>query len=50
MNELRSQVADYLRLRRALGYKLIEHERFLTQFLDYLDQTQARPRSPWRTR
>jgi len=41
MNRLRDQVADYLGLRRALGYKLIEHERFLTQFLDYLDQTQA---------
>jgi integrase len=41
MNRLRDQVADYLRLRRALGYKLIEHERFLTQFLDYLDQTGA---------
>lgn len=41
MNELRNRVADYLRLRRALGYKLIEHERFLTQFLGYLDQTHA---------
>jgi integrase/recombinase XerD len=41
VNGLRDQVADYLRLRRALGYKHIEHERFLTQFLDYLDQTQA---------
>jgi integrase len=42
MSPLRGLVADYLRVRRSLGYKLIEHERFLTQFLDYLEQTQAR--------
>lgn len=41
MNGLRVQVTDYLRLRRSLGYKLVEHERFLGQFLDYLDQVQA---------
>ena len=41
MSRLREQVADYLRLRRSLGYKLIEHERFLSQFLDYLGQKQA---------
>ena len=41
MRPLRGLVADYLRVRRSLGYKLIEHERFLTQFLDYLEQTQA---------
>lgn len=34
-------IADYLRLRRALGYQLVEHERFLSQFLDYLDQANA---------
>lgn len=38
MSRLREQVADYLRLRRSLGYKLIEHERFLNQFLDYLEE------------
>jgi integrase len=41
MSRLREQVADYLRLRRSLGYKLIEHERFLNQFLDYLEKNQA---------
>lgn len=41
MNRLREQVADYLRLRRSLGYKLVEHERFLNQFLDYLETIQA---------
>ena len=41
MSRLREQVVDYLRLRRSLGYKLIEHERFLNQFLDHLEQTQA---------
>jgi len=41
MSPLRGLVADYLRVRRSLGYQLIEHERFLTQFLDYLEQTQA---------
>lgn len=38
MTRLREQVADYLRLRRSLGYKLVEHERFLNQFLDYLEK------------
>lgn len=41
MSPLRGLVADYLRVRRSLGYKLVEHERFLTQFLDYLEQNQA---------
>jgi len=41
MSRLREQVADYLRLRRSLGYKLVEHERFLNQFLDYLEQSRA---------
>lgn len=41
MSGPREQVGDYLRLRRSLGYKLIEHERFLNQFLDYLEETQA---------
>lgn len=41
MSRLREQVADYLRLRRSLGYKLVEHERFLSQFLDYLEQNRA---------
>jgi integrase/recombinase XerD len=41
MNRLREQVVDYLRLRRSLGYKLVEHERFLNQFLEYLEKRQA---------
>ncbi len=41
MRRLREQVAEYLRVRRSLGYKLVEHERFLNQFLDYLEQEQA---------
>ena len=41
MNGLRDQAADYLRVRRSLGFKLIEHERLLAQFLDYLDRTGA---------
>lgn len=41
MTGLRGQVADYLRLRRSLGYKLIEHERFLNQYLDYLEKCHA---------
>jgi integrase/recombinase XerD len=41
MSRLREQVADYLRLRRSLGYKLVEHERFLNQFLEYLEKNQA---------
>ena len=41
MSRLRQHAADYLRLRRSLGYKLVEHERFLNQFLDYLERSQA---------
>ena len=35
---LRQRAADYLALRRAVGYKLAENERPLTQFLDYLEE------------
>lgn len=41
MSRLRGQVDDYLRLRRSLGYKLVEHERFLNQYVDYLEENQA---------
>ena len=41
MNQLRQRANEYLRLRRSLGYKLVEHERFLNQFLDYLEMNQA---------
>ena len=33
MSELRDSLAAYLRVRRALGYKLAEDERFLEQFV-----------------
>ncbi len=36
--ELRAQVADYLAVRRALGYRLERPEKLLGQFLDYLDR------------
>lgn len=36
---LRSQLADYLALRRALGYRLARPEKLLGQFLDHLEQT-----------
>ena len=49
MSGLREQVAHYLRLRRSLGHKLVEHERFLNQYLDYLEES-GPPRSPLRTR
>ncbi|MEN3124041.1 tyrosine-type recombinase/integrase [Janibacter sp. LM] len=41
MSRLRGQVDDYLRLRRSLGYKLVEHERFLNQYVDYLEEIHA---------
>jgi integrase len=41
MNGLRESLAEYLAVRRALGYKLEGTERLLRQFLDYLDATGA---------
>jgi integrase len=38
---LREQLADYLALRRALGYRMARPEKLLTQFLDYLDHLGA---------
>jgi len=35
---LSDQLADYLALRRALGYRLARPEKLLNQFLDHLDQ------------
>src|SRR5690242_17134570 len=37
MSELRRHAEDYLRLRRALGFKLTLHGPLLAQFTDYLD-------------
>lgn len=42
MNALDGYLADYLRLRRALGYKLERDGRVLPQFLDWLDTAGAR--------
>jgi integrase len=41
MNDLREALADYLTLRRALGYHLIRSEKLLNQFLDYLEHENA---------
>jgi integrase/recombinase XerD len=41
MNPLRQALADYLSLRRSLGYGLQRPEKLLNQFLDYLDQRGA---------
>ena len=35
---LREELADYLALRRALGYRLARPEKLLGQFLDHLEQ------------
>lgn len=34
-------VADYLTIRRALGFKLVEHQRLLRDFATFLEQTGA---------
>jgi integrase/recombinase XerD len=39
MSALREAVSEYVTLRRALGFKLVEHDRLLAHFIDYLDQT-----------
>ena len=38
---LREGLADYLALRRALGYRLARPEKLLGQFLDHLEQADA---------
>jgi integrase/recombinase XerD len=40
MSPIRRSLAEYLELRRALGYGLIEAERLLGQFLDYMQEQQ----------
>jgi hypothetical protein len=35
---LREELADYLALHRALGYRLARPEKLLGQFLDHLDR------------
>ncbi len=41
MTPLRQALADYLRIRRALGYKLERAGKLLPQFVDYLEQIGA---------
>ncbi|MGH8910423.1 MAG: tyrosine-type recombinase/integrase [Egibacteraceae bacterium] len=41
MSPLRQALADYLTIRRAMGYKLERPERLLVQFIDYLDEAGA---------
>jgi integrase len=41
MSTLRGSLADYLTMRRALGYKLHRPEKLLAQFVDYLEKLGA---------
>jgi len=41
MTGLKEQLADYLTMRRALGYKLTHHARLLANFVVYLDDHDA---------
>ncbi len=41
MSPLHQKVADYLAVRRALGYKLVDHGRLLPDFVDYLEASGA---------
>ena len=41
MSRLRQALADYLRLRRALGYRLERPEKLLGQFISYLEEVGA---------
>lgn len=41
LSALRRRAEEYLAIRRALGYKLVENERLLTQFIDHLEQAGA---------
>lgn len=41
MTALRPALADYLTLRRALGYRLVRAEKLLNQFLDHLEEHSA---------
>jgi integrase len=41
MSELRQTATDYLAIRRALGFKLREHDRLLDGFLTYLEASAA---------
>lgn len=42
MSNLRGSVADYLRVRRALGFKLYDAERLLNHFVDFMERKKTR--------
>ena len=44
MTDLRRAAGEYLALRRAVGYKLVEAERILRGFVDFLDSRGASER------
>lgn len=46
MNGLRSALADYLMMRRALGYRLLRTEKLLDQFIDFLHERGATTVTP----
>ena len=46
MTDLHAATSDYLALRRALGFKLVEAERMLGSFVEHLGARARRP-SPW---
>ena len=41
MTRLDAMVSDYLTIRRAVGFKLVEHQRLLPQFVDFVEQAGA---------
>ena len=41
MTGLDEAVSDYLTIRRALGFKLVEHQRLLPQFASFVEQAGA---------
>lgn len=41
MNALEAALADYLMMRRALGYRLVRTEKLLEQFTDFLRERGA---------
>ena len=41
MTDLHEAVSDYLTIRRALGFKLVEHQRLLPQFASFLEMADA---------
>lgn len=41
MTRLEEMLADYLTIRRAVGFKLVEHQRLLPQFIEFVEQAGA---------